>query len=107
MKKIQINENELRKSVRKHLIEQSVSGAKDNREEKQRCVAGNVMPLDELVGPSDNFSDYASGVLKRDGGINGMVANPFATSAADGVIGAPNTKGNNVYYRFVQVTNLM
>ena len=37
----------------------------------------------------------------------GMVANPFATSSADGVIGAPNTKGFNVYYRFVQVTNLM
>jgi hypothetical protein len=37
----------------------------------------------------------------------GMVANPFATSSADGAIGAPNTKGYNVYYRFVQVTNLM
>ena len=37
----------------------------------------------------------------------GMVANPFATSSADGVIGAPNTKGYNVYYRFVQVSNLM
>ena len=73
MKKIQINENELRKSVRKHLLEQSETGAKDNREEKQRCVAGNIMPLDELVGPSENFSNYTSGVLKRDGGINGMV----------------------------------
>jgi hypothetical protein len=37
----------------------------------------------------------------------GMVANPFATSSADGAIGAPNTKGYNVYYRFVAVTNLM
>ena len=37
----------------------------------------------------------------------GMVANPFATSAADGAIGAPNTKGYNVYYRFVKVSNLM
>jgi hypothetical protein len=37
----------------------------------------------------------------------GMVANPFATSSADGAIGAPNTKGYNVYYRFVQVSNLM
>jgi len=37
----------------------------------------------------------------------GMVANPYATSSADGVIGAPNTKGYNVYYRFVAVTNLM
>jgi hypothetical protein len=37
----------------------------------------------------------------------GMVANPFATSSADGAIGAPNTKGYNVYYRFVKVSNLM
>lgn len=37
----------------------------------------------------------------------GMVANPFATSSADGVIGNPNTKGYNVYYRFVKVANLM
>ena len=37
----------------------------------------------------------------------GMVANPFATTAADGAIGAPNTKGYNTYYRFVKITNLM
>ena len=37
----------------------------------------------------------------------GMVANPFATSSADGAIGNPNTKGYNVYYRFVKVSNLM
>jgi hypothetical protein len=37
----------------------------------------------------------------------GMVANPFATSSADGVIGNPATKGYNTYYRFVAVTNLM
>ena len=76
MKKIQINETELRKSVRKHLLEQSESGAKDNREEKQRCVSGNIMPLDELVGPSDNFSNYASGVLKRDGGNEEVFSKP-------------------------------
>ena len=34
----------------------------------------------------------------------GMVANPFATTAADGTIGFAN---KNVYYRFVAVTNLM
>ncbi len=37
----------------------------------------------------------------------GMVANPFATSSADGAIGAPNTKGYNTYYRFVKISNLM
>jgi len=73
MKKIVINEKELRKSIRQHLLEQSQVDAKDNREEKQRCVAGNVIPLDMMVGPSDNFSNYTSNVLKRDGGINGMV----------------------------------
>ena len=37
----------------------------------------------------------------------GMVANPFATTAADGVVGPYNTGRANKYYRFVQVTSLM
>ena len=37
----------------------------------------------------------------------GMVNNPFATTAGDGVIGNPATKGYNNYYRFVGVSNLM
>ena len=70
MKKITINEQELRQSIRKHLIEQDLE---KKQEQKPRCVAGNVIPLDMMVGPSDNFSNYTSNVLKRDGGINGMV----------------------------------
>jgi hypothetical protein len=68
MKKITINEKELRQSIRKHLIEQD-----SEKEQKPRCVSGNVIPLDMIVGPSDNFNNYTSSVLKRDGGINGMV----------------------------------
>jgi len=34
----------------------------------------------------------------------GMVANPFATSAADGTISFAN---KNVYYRRISITNLM
>ncbi len=34
----------------------------------------------------------------------GLVNNPFATTAADGVIGFLN---KNIYYRFVEITNLM
>ena len=37
----------------------------------------------------------------------GMVANPFATSAATGAIGSFGDARANLYYRFVQVTNLM
>ena len=72
MKKITINERELRQSIRKHLIEQDL-GKEQEEKQKPRCVAGNVIPLDMMVGPSDNFSNYTSNVLKRDGGINGMV----------------------------------
>ena len=70
MKKIVISEKELRQSIRKHLIEQDLE---KEQEQKPRCVAGNVIPLDMMVGPSDDFSNYTSSVLKRDGGINGMV----------------------------------
>jgi hypothetical protein len=34
----------------------------------------------------------------------GMVANPFATSAADGTLAFAN---KNVYYRRISITNLM
>lgn len=38
----------------------------------------------------------------------GMVANPFATSNGDGVVGDRNTAGQeNVYYRIFRVTNIM
>jgi len=38
----------------------------------------------------------------------GMVANPFATSNADGVVGTRNTAGQaNIYYRLFRVRNLM
>lgn len=70
MKKIIINERELRQSIRKHLIEQD---SEKEQDQKPRCVSGNIIPLDMIVGPSDNFSNYTSSVLKRDGGINGMV----------------------------------
>ena len=69
MKKLVISEKELRQSIRKHLIEQDSK----KEEQKPRCVAGNVISLDMMVGPSDKFSNYTSSVLKRDGGINGMV----------------------------------
>ena len=37
----------------------------------------------------------------------GMVANPFATSAGDGVVGDRNTSGQgNIYYRIFRVRNL-
>lgn len=37
-----------------------------------------------------------------------MVANPFATTAADGVVGERNTAANaNIYYRIIRIKNLL
>jgi hypothetical protein len=71
-----IDERKLRKAIRRHILEQTniqQDSKKENSEGKQRCVSGNVTPLDEIIGPSDSFSKYAKNLNKRDGGINGMV----------------------------------
>lgn len=69
MSKKFINESLLKKIVRRNLLEQSES----QTENKPRCVAGNIIPLDDIVGPSKNFKNYTSNLYKREGGIHGMV----------------------------------
>lgn len=71
MGKTYISESKLRKIIREHLLEQT--NIETKKEEKQRCVPENVIPLDEIVGPSDNFKSYSNSLHKREGGINGMV----------------------------------
>jgi len=45
----------------------------EKEEKKPRCLTDNTMPLDEIVGTSDDYNDYASNVKKRRGGIKGMI----------------------------------
>ena len=72
MSKAIISEKRLRQIIRQHILEQSEIKPKVE-ENKPRCVAGNVIPLDDIVGPSDSFKDYAGKLRKRDGGIHGMI----------------------------------
>jgi hypothetical protein len=71
MGKTYISESKIRQIIREHLLEQT--SIEPKKEEKQRCVPENVIPLDEIVGPSDNFKNYTNSLYKREGGINGMV----------------------------------
>jgi hypothetical protein len=71
MSKMIISEKKLRLAIRQHLLEQSEIESKG--EDKPRCVAGNIIPLDNIVGPSKNFQNYSNNLYKREGGINGMV----------------------------------
>jgi hypothetical protein len=73
MKKIIIDEQKLRKLIRQRILEEQRIEPKTDGEQKQRCVAGNIIPLDDIVGPSKNFKNYTSSLFKRDGGINGMI----------------------------------
>ena len=70
MKKIVIDENNLRKIIRNKLMEQSDSVSV---EQKPRCLTNNTIPLHIMVGKSNEFKPYTMGVKKRPGGINGMV----------------------------------
>lgn len=70
MNKKVINEQKIRRLIRKHILEQ-VNIEKDS-DKKQRCVAGNVISLDDIVGPSDSFKPYAKHLTRRDGGIHGI-----------------------------------
>lgn len=72
MSKVVINEKRLRQIIRQHILEQADIKPKEE-EPKQRCVSGNIIPLDDIVGPSDSFKTYAGKLQKRDGGINGMI----------------------------------
>lgn len=70
MNRVYISESKLRKIIREKLLEET---SIENKEQKQRCVPGNVVPLDEIVGSSSDFKNYSNSLHKRDTGINGMV----------------------------------
>lgn len=74
MKKIRLTENELIKIIKKVISESSdekTSVKKDSV--KPKCIPENVIPLDEIVGGSDDYGKYGSGITKRVSGVNSMV----------------------------------
>ena len=85
MARIIIDEKKLRMTIRQHILEQTEI---ESKEQKPRCVAGNVIPLDDIVGPAKSFQNYSNKIYKREGGINGMVdeTNNGCINAMDKVI---------------------
>jgi len=72
MKRYIIDENKLRNTIRKKILEQS---SMDNKEEEQkpRCLTNNIIPLNDIVGKVDELDNYAPGITKRLSGVNSMV----------------------------------
>ncbi len=73
MKRITINEGELRKIIRQHLIEEMGMDSKETQESKPKCMTTNSIPLTELVGEAGDYDLYSPGVTKRKRGVNSMV----------------------------------
>jgi len=74
MKTIKITESQIQKIVRSVLTEEEMESSKSKKKDKKaRCIPENVIPLDEIVGRSDEFSKYTPGITKRAAGVNSMV----------------------------------
>ena len=68
MKNSLINETNIKRSLRKRLMEYT-----EEEEPKQRCLTTNVISLDDIVGPPKDYRTYTTDLYKRNGGIAGMV----------------------------------
>jgi hypothetical protein len=73
MSKFRIRESDIRKIVRKIISEQEVAKVVKQDQPKPRCTTQNIVTLDKIVGKPSDFSDYASNVSRRIGGITGIV----------------------------------
>lgn len=74
MKTIKLKESDIQKIVKSVLSEQDVLDSKSKKKDKKpKCIPENVIPLDEIVGRSDEYSRYTPGITKRITGVNSMV----------------------------------
>jgi len=71
MKKI-IKESDIRRALYK-IIREEDSSSVNKKKVKPRCIPENVIQLDEIVGDSEGFGKYSSGISKRNSGVNGMI----------------------------------
>lgn len=74
MRTMKLTESQIQKIVRSVLSEEDMESSKSKKKDKKaRCIPENVIPLDEIVGRSDEFSKYTPGITKRAAGVNSMV----------------------------------
>lgn len=73
MRMRRITESDIRRITKKILNEEDSETKRKKEEVKPRCVPNNVMPLDEIVGRSEEYGRYSPGITKRQSGVNSMV----------------------------------
>lgn len=74
MKTFILTESELVNLVEKLIKEEMKETKKGKKESKgPQCMPENIIPLDEIVGQSDMYDNYGTGITKRSSGVNSMV----------------------------------
>lgn len=81
MSKLQIKESDIRKIVRKIILEQEVAKVLPPQKPvqsnpnvpKARCTTQNIVSLDSIVGTPNDFKNYTTNVNRRIGGISGII----------------------------------
>ena len=73
MRMHKISESDIRRITNRILNEEDSETKRKKEQVKPRCVRENVIPLDEIVGRSEEFGKYSPGITKRQSGVNSMV----------------------------------
>jgi hypothetical protein len=73
MRMRRISESDIRRITNRILNEEDSETKRKKEQVKPRCVRENVIPLDEIVGRSEEYGKYSPGITKRQSGVNSMV----------------------------------
>jgi hypothetical protein len=73
MRMRRISESDIRRITNRILNEEDSETKRKKEQVKPRCVRENVIPLDEIVGRSEEYGKYSPGIAKRQSGVNSMV----------------------------------
>ena len=74
MKSNRLSENQMNKIVKQILKEDDGMGNKGKKEvKKPKCMPENIIPLDEIVGNSDEYAKYTPSITRRSNGVNSLV----------------------------------
>jgi hypothetical protein len=74
MRSIILTERQISNIVKKVLNEDDGMGNKNkSKDKKPKCIPENTIPLDEIVGNSDEYVRYTPNITKRSLGVNSIV----------------------------------
>lgn len=74
MRSNRLSESQINRIVKTVLNEDDGMGNKGkSKDKKPKCIPENVIPLDQIVGKSDEYAKYTPSISRRANGVNSLV----------------------------------